>query len=137
MEPENNNKMGFAAFLPFIETALGGVISLFGKNAEVSKAEAEVQVAKQNLLIAQEATKQSKDKVAIATLALAEKQEETAQKALEEQTSLTKQKQSIGVITLSVVLLLLFGLAFLFVKFVLPIISPKPTEPQNVIIQEQ
>lgn len=129
--------MAFAAFLPLIETAVGGVISLFGKNAEVSKAETDVQLAKQNLLVAQEATKQSKDKVAIATLALAEKQEETAQKALEEQTSLTKQKQSIGVITLSVVLLLLFGLAFLFVKFVLPIISPKPTEPQNVIIQEQ
>jgi hypothetical protein len=134
---EENNKMGFAAFLPLIETALGGVFSLFGKNAEVSKAEAEVQLAKQNLLVAQEATKQSKDKVAIATLALAEKQEETAQKAFEEQTSLAKQKQSIGLITLSVVLLLLFGLAFLFVKFVLPIISPKPIEPQNVIIQEQ
>jgi hypothetical protein len=129
--------MAFAAFLPLIETAVSGVISLFGKNAEVSKAESDVQLAKQNLQIAQEATKQSKDKVAIATLALAEKQEETAQKALEEQTALTKQKQSIGVITLSVVLLLVFGLAFLFVKFVLPIISPKPMQPQNVVIQEQ
>ncbi|PWK27028.1 hypothetical protein LV89_01840 [Arcicella aurantiaca] len=130
-------KMAFAAFLPLIETAVGGVISLFGKNAEVSKAESEVQLAKQNLLVAQEATKQSKDKVTIATLALAEEKEKTAQKALEEQTSLAKQKQSIGVITLSVVLFLIFGLAFLFVKFVLPVIFPKAPEPQNVIIQEQ
>jgi hypothetical protein len=131
------NKMGFAAFLPLITSAVEGITSLFGKNADVSKAETEVQLAKQNLLVAQEATKQSKDKVTIATLALAEEKEKTAQKALEEQTKIVKQKQSIGVVTLGIVLIFLLGIGFLFVKFVIPLIFPKAPEPQNIIIEEE
>ena len=119
--------MAFAAFLPLIETAVSGVISLFGKNSEIDKAQKEVDLAKQSLLIATESTKQSKDKVTIAALGLAQKREETAQKKLEEQSKEIRQKQSIGAITLTVVACLIFGLGWLFVKFALPIFSPKPT----------
>jgi hypothetical protein len=119
--------MAFLAFLPLIETAVSGVISLFGKNSEIDKAQKEVDLAKQNLLIATESTKQSKDKVTIAALQLAQKREETAQKKLEEQSKEIRQKQSIGAITLTVVACLIFGLGWLFVKFALPIFSSKPT----------
>jgi hypothetical protein len=118
--------MAFLAFLPLIETAVSGVISLFGKNSEIDKAQKEVDLAKQNLLIATESTKQSKDKVTIAALQLAQKREETAQKKLEEQSKEIRQKQSIGAITLTVVACLIFGLGWLFVKFALPIFSSKP-----------
>jgi thiol:disulfide interchange protein len=125
--------MAFLAFLPLIETAVSGVISLFGKNSEIDKAQKEVDLAKQNLLIATESTKQSKDKVTIAALGLAQKREETAQKKLEEQSKEIRQKQSIGAITLTVIACLIFGLGWLFVKFVLPIFSPKPTLQVNPI----
>lgn len=124
--------MAFLAFLPLIETAVGGVLSLFGKNIEIEKAQKEVDLAKQNLLIATESTKQSKDKVTIAALELAQKREETAQKKLEEESKNVRQKQSLGSITLAIVLALIFGLGFLFVKFVLPVISLKPSfKPSN------
>jgi phosphate starvation-inducible protein PhoH len=125
--------MAFAAFLPLIETAVGGIISLFGKNSEIDKAQKEVDLAKQNLLIATEATKQSKDKVTIAALELAQKREETAQKKLEEHSKEIRQKQSIGTITLGIIGVLIFGLGWLFVKFVLPLFSSKPTMQVNTM----
>lgn len=127
----------FESLIPLIGTAISGITSLFGKNAEVEKAQTELQTAQQTLKIAQEATKQKNGDVQIAALHLAEVKEATAQKAVDDATAITKQKQSIGIITLAVIFLLVFGLAFLFVKFVLPIIFPKPeAQAQNVVIQD-
>ena len=129
--------MAFAAFLPLIETAVGGVLSLFGKNADVDKAKSDLALAQNNLAIAKTQVDISKEGTKQEIIKLAAAKEVTAQKALDDATAITKQKQSIGVITLAVVLLLVFGLAFLFVKFVLPIIFPKPeAQAQNVVIQD-
>ena len=129
--------MAFAAFLPLIETAVGGVLSLFGKNTDVDKAKSDLALAQNNLAIAKTQVDISKEGTKQEIIKLAAAKEVTAQKALDDATAITKQKQSIGVITLAVVLLLVFGLAFLFVKFVLPIIFPKPeAQAQNVVIQD-
>ena len=128
--------MAFAAFLPLIETAVGGVLSLFGKSAEQKKAETEIEAAKANLKIAQEATKQSGDKVKIAALELAKTREATAVAKLAEESKVVRQKQSIGLITIAIVLVFIFGIGWLFVKFVLPMFSSK-TEPTQIVLQEE
>ena len=136
--PKPKSNMAFAAFLPLIETAVGGVLSLFGKNAEVDKAKNDLLVAQNNLKIAQTQVDISKEGTKQELIKLAEAKEITAQKALEEQNKSVRQKQSIGALTLIVVLVLVFGLAWLFVKFVLPVLFPKPeVQPQNVVIQDE
>lgn len=129
--------MPFAAFLPLIETAIGGVISLFGKNTEVDKAKSDLAIAQNNLAIAKTNVDVAKEGTKQETIKLLEAREITAQKKLEEENKTVRQKQSIGLMTLLVVLILVFGLAWLFVKFVLPMIFPKPAVvPQNVVIQD-
>lgn len=128
-------KMAFAAFLPLIETAVGGVLSLFGKNAEVDKAKSDLEVAKNNLAIAKTAVDISKEGTKQELIKLAEAKEVTAQKALEEQTKAAKSKNNVGLITIGIVLVFIFGIGWLFVKFVLPMFSTK-SEPTQIVVQE-
>ncbi|MBC7408474.1 MAG: hypothetical protein H7339_08810 [Arcicella sp.] len=114
------------------------ISNIFVKDKETEKAKVELEGAKQAVLVAKEETKRSNNQVTITALELAKAKEASLQKQVDDATAITKQKQSIGVITLTVVLVLVFGLAWLFVKFVLPIIFPKPeVQPQNVVIQDE
>jgi len=127
----------FEAFLPLIQTAFGGVLSLLGKNAEVDKAKNDLLIAQNNLAIAKTNVDVAKEGTKQEEIKLLEAKEITAQKKLEEENKTLRQKQSVGVLTLAVVLILVFGLAWLFVKFVLPVILPKPrVQAQNVVIQD-
>ena len=129
--------MPFAAFIPLISTALSSVTSLLGKNTEVEKAKQEVAVAKQALLAEQERTKQAGFAVDIEKIKLLEAKEITAQTKLVEETKVAQQKKTIGLLTIVGVLLFLFGIGYLIVKYVLVLFFPKPVaQPQNVVIQE-
>lgn len=140
MKEENTSGGGFASWFnpvsSLIGTVVGGVTSLLGKNAEVEKAKAEVDVAKQALLVEQQKTKQAGYAVDVAKLDLLKAKEATAQKRLDDETALAKQKQSIGLATLLGVLVFVFGIGYLFVKFVLPVFYSKPQAPSNIVIQE-
>lgn len=127
----------FEALVPLIGTAISGITSLFGKNAEADKAKTELQTAQQAVLAEKEKTKQAGYTVDVEKLKLLEARELTAQNEVNNTTSLAKQKQSIGLLTIGFVLVFLFGIGFLFVKFVLPIFFPKSSpSPQNVVIQD-
>lgn len=129
--------MAFAAFIPLITSAVTGITSLFGKNADADKAKIDLAAAQEAIKLEKEKTKQAGFTVDVAKLKLLEKREETAQLQVNNLSKEVKQKQSIGLISIGVVLVFLFGIGYLFVKFVLPIFYPKPIqEPQNVVIRE-
>lgn len=125
----------FESLIPIINTAIGGVLSLFGKNAEQAKAQTELQTAQQAVLVEIQRSKQAGFAVDIEKIRLLEAREVTAQKNLEEQTKIAKSKANIGLFTIGAVLTFLFGIGYLFVKFIIPVLYPKPV--QNVVLQDE
>ena len=126
-----------SAIASAIASITASISSIFVADRAIDKAKVELEGAKQAVLVAKEETKRSNNQVTITALELAKAKEATLQKQVNDATAIIKQKQSIGVITLTVVLVLVFGLAWLFVKFVLPVLFPKPeVQPQNVVIQD-
>lgn len=134
--PTKSN-MPFAAFIPLIGTAISSITSLLGKNSEVTKAEQDYKVAQQAVLAEREKTKQAGYAVDVEKIKLLEAKEITTQTKLREETDLAQQKQTIGLLTIVGVLVFLFGIGYLIVKYVLVLVFPKPNvQPQNVVIEE-